>query len=128
MLGNEKETRKIWKALHPRAEEKVPRSTQCTPAQSFPSRETNVTHWKIFISMLHAPVCQIWVVKKNNEERQKITTFSLNQGEQMSLLDVCQYWGEKEREGKEERKEEERKKTLKKPWIRKGRILCDKIT
>lgn len=78
--------------------------------------------------MLHAPVCQIWVVKKNNEERQKITTFSLNQGEQMSLLDVCQYWGEKEREGKEERKEEERKKTLKKPWIRKGRILCDKIT
>lgn len=114
MLGNEKETRKIWKALRPRAEEEVPRSTQCTPAQSFPSRETNVTHWKIFISMLHAPVCQIWVVRKNNQERQKTTTFSLNQGEQISLYCLrCLPILGGERERSKGRKKEGRKKERK---------------
>jgi len=62
-----------------------------------------VTHWRMLIGMLHAPVCQIWVVRKKHQKRQTTITFSLNKHEQMSLtaLNVYQYWGERKRERKE---------------------------
>lgn len=47
-----------------------------------------MTHYKIFRSMLHGPVSEIWIVRENNQERQLTTTLSVNQDEQMSLYCV----------------------------------------